>query len=112
MFIMARMRATNYASVDVGHQTDLTPTTLAPGQRYYFAVTACDQTRINESGFSTELRATALAGDDLSVDFGAAGLWKRADGTWAKLTSWNPEHLASWANKVAVSFDSGKGLHT
>lgn len=49
----------NYAKVvDVGNQTNYVVSDLNPGETYYFAVTAYDPSKQNESSFSPEVRAS------------------------------------------------------
>ncbi|MEZ5591056.1 MAG: fibronectin type III domain-containing protein [Gammaproteobacteria bacterium] len=49
------------SSLDVGQRTDYTVRGLAPGTRYFFAVTAYDNTRTLESDFSNEVSMIARA---------------------------------------------------
>ena len=48
--------------------------------------------------------------DELAVDFSSSGLWHYNAAVWAKLTSWNPEKLVSWEDKLAADFGSGRGI--
>jgi cytochrome c oxidase assembly protein Cox11 len=54
------------SSVDVGKVTSYVLTGLAPGQKYFIALTAYD-TSDNESGFSNEVSATTQAAETVST---------------------------------------------
>ena len=118
----------NYtASVDVGNYTTYSLDGLEGGKTYYFAVTAYDQSRINESDFSSEVQATIpvtspAAAFSASPTSGAAPLnvaftdtsagsittwsWKFGDGTTIvgnTITDRNPSHTYSAAGTYTVS---------
>jgi PKD repeat protein len=109
------------AQVDVGNTTSRTVSNLTDGSKYYFAVTAYDQSRV-ESGFSNEVVATVpsalpVANFSASTTTGTAPLsinfinsstgnitsyaWTFGDGTTS--TSPNPVHVYSTAGTYSVS---------
>jgi PKD repeat protein len=109
------------AQVDVGNTTSRTVSNLTDGSKYYFAVTAYDQSRV-ESGFSNEVVATVpsalpVANFSASTTTGTAPLsinfingstgsitayaWTFGDGTTS--TSQNPVHVYSVAGTYTVS---------
>lgn len=49
--------------------------------------------------------------DAVAVDFGAGrGIWVYFDGSWRRLTSWDPIHIVEWGNKLVADFGAERGI--
>jgi hypothetical protein len=89
--------------IDVGNVTRYAVTGLDPETRYYFALTAYDNTA-NESDFSWEV--SAMTGGELAVDFGSAGLYQYDGNSWSRITPADAQHLAVYDGKLVGDFGS------
>ena len=57
----------------------------------------------NDQG-SANIFSVPAVGDELAVDFGINGLW-HLDGSWIKLSNWNPDDdLSGWSGGLGVDF--------
>ncbi|MCF7985167.1 MAG: cadherin-like domain-containing protein, partial [Thiohalocapsa sp.] len=94
---------------DEGSSSQTNPThTFSSSGDFDVLLTVTDDDGAVSSLSQTLSVSASQDGYALVADFGANGLWRRADGAWTRLTTWNAGAggVAGWSGGLAADFDA------